>query len=370
MSDVQKIKNVSTNYNFKKISKSTNSQQSNANIVNIITEPINDVVDETLLLSDSAFENVNYEKIEEDGFTPQGVTTIDNRLLISAYKKGELSRIYIYNSLTKEYEGKIILDNDAHVGGITYDKENKILFVTGSNGSVNAYNYELIEEAINEVISDFSFEDGYIVNLSNSNYVDEETGEYSFKIDSDININYNNKIDDSKAATVYYYNDRLYIGSFEGEKPGRLISYKIDYNKENNTIELSNIMEFTLPLVTQGIAITEYNGIQYLLTTQSIGTAKSSITIYEDFPNKDGKVKILFLDDIGIEGIEITDNKEIVAVFENGRTEVLSTNIDELKSKATETIEGKDVINLINQRIGGYLYENPEIEEAIDNIFK
>ena len=64
---------------------------------------------------------MNYQNIIEDKYTPQGLTIIEDNYFISAYKKHSPSRIYIYNK--DKCLGKIILDNKAHVGGISYLKE-------------------------------------------------------------------------------------------------------------------------------------------------------------------------------------------------------------------------------------------------------
>lgn len=93
---------------------------------------------------------LNYDEIEQDGFTAQGYTIADTnshitsngKVMITAYNKdGENSRIYIYNSQTGEFEGKIVLDNKDHVGGATFDSKNQILYVTSSEGRVNSYDY-------------------------------------------------------------------------------------------------------------------------------------------------------------------------------------------------------------------------------------
>lgn len=41
----------------------------------------------------------------------------------------------------------ILLNNTAHVGGMSYDQVNHILYVTGEEGKVNAYEYDEITAA-------------------------------------------------------------------------------------------------------------------------------------------------------------------------------------------------------------------------------
>ena len=89
---------------------------------------------------------LEYPEIKKEGFTPQGITTVGNNYLVSAYKKGENSKIYIYDKVTKKLTGEIILNNRAHVGGISYDEKNNILYVAGSKGTVNIYDYNKIKK--------------------------------------------------------------------------------------------------------------------------------------------------------------------------------------------------------------------------------
>lgn len=140
MSDVFKIKNNVRPTRLKKPLPSSDTNQ-----FNLIENISNNVSEELELLS---FNTLNYENIISDGYTPQGITTIDGQIFITAYKSGENSRIYIYDESTSEYKGKLILNNKAHVGGITYDEENGIIFVTGTKGSVNTYSYDRIRKVI------------------------------------------------------------------------------------------------------------------------------------------------------------------------------------------------------------------------------
>ena len=68
---------------------------------------------------------LKYSKITTEGFTPQSITTAGSNYLVSAYKKGTNSKIYIYDKVTKKLTGEIILNNRAHVGGISYDEKMK-----------------------------------------------------------------------------------------------------------------------------------------------------------------------------------------------------------------------------------------------------
>ena len=318
MSDVFKIKNNVTPTRLKNPLPSSVTNQ-----FNLIGNISNNVSEELELLS---FNTLNYENIISDGYTPQGITTIDGQIFITAYKSGENSRIYIYDESTSEYKGKLILNNKAHVGGITYDEENGIIFVTGTKGSVNTYSYDRIKkviesESISEINGDFT--------IDFRGFTDEETDECYFSINSNININVNENMN-SKAATVYYYDGKIFIGSFEGIDLGVWTSYELSYDKENNTISIKNPFTGFLPSATQGMALAEYNNSKYLITAQSVGMSKSTITVFKK-SDTGYEVGRIYLDDIGIEGIDVNEEGEIIAVFENGRNEILATSIEELE---------------------------------------
>ena len=82
-----------------------------------------------------------YQAIFNNGYTPQGITIVGNKVIISAYKEDTYARLYIFNPDNNNFY-IVELDNKAHVGGVSYDDVNHVLLVTGSNGSVNAYNYD------------------------------------------------------------------------------------------------------------------------------------------------------------------------------------------------------------------------------------
>lgn len=350
MSDVFKIKNNVTSTSINNLMPKVVNNQ-----VKMIENISKDIPEELDLLSSNT---LNYEKIIADGYTPQGITTIDGQIFITAYKTEEKSRIYIYDKITNEYKGVLILNNKAHVGGISYDEENGIIFVTGSNGKVNTYSYPKIKRVINnkQIIKNGS---SFTIPFS-----DDENDDFYFQIKNDININFSEEMD-SKAATVYYYDGRIYIGSFEGIGPGILVSYDLSYNQEDNTINTSDVKMILLPNATQGIAVTDYNNSKYLITAQSVGTSKSTITIFKKHGDEYEHGRI-YLNDPGIEGIEVNSKGEVIAVFENGRNEVLATNIEELE----ESYDYYSLTDEFLQSIMGVGYEAKAKFKEIKELLK
>jgi len=290
------------------------------------------------------FIKFDYSEANNDGFTVQGITTIGNKYCISAYNKdGENSRIYIYNDLGI-YEGVIILDNSSHVGNLTYDNVNNILLVTGDNGNINAYNCNLIGESINNLNN----ESTYTLDINNLNK--------NIKINNNQNIMKNT--DTGQAATAYYNDGYLYAATFNRNSEGDLVKYKINYNKETNSIEYEEIITndrncfASVPKYTQGIAITEYNNKQYLVVSQSVGintknniindiqdalnfAPQSNILLYEI--DESGNTNYLgkFYDKPGLEGVVINENNNVILVDEYSYQETTVYSMDEIINKAT-----------------------------------
>lgn len=331
------------------------------NLSNVeLTPPYSDSKNFSSIFSDYA--KINYKKILEDGYTPQGVTKIGDNLLISCYndeadycewsdKKQKWvphkpsSRIYMYNCLTGEYEGKIILDNSAHVGGITYNKDNKILFVAGSKGKVNAYDYGAIQSDIDNQNAQHQTT-GFTIDLNDSN------NKKAYKYTSSIKVPENFKV--QRASTIYYYDDRIYIGTYTKLFKGQFVSYKVNIDERKITIDKASEITGKLGYATQGIAVTEYNGKKYMITTHNrrastfcdvvTGGADSDnywgkSYIIVDELNDDGSLsqvgKEVDINKSGIEGINIDSNNSIVIVFEYVSSD--SEDIDDEK-KVSKTV--------------------------------
>lgn len=86
----------------------------------------------------------------------QGYTKAGDYYLITAYDHNHNlnSRVYIYDKTGRcigyiKFHNKE--DKNAHVGGITYDEENNIVFITGKEGKVNTYKLNDITDALNQV---------------------------------------------------------------------------------------------------------------------------------------------------------------------------------------------------------------------------
>lgn len=273
---------------------------------------------------------LNYDEIEQDGFTAQGYTIADTnshitsngKVMITAYNKdGENSRIYIYNSQTGEFEGKIVLDNKDHVGGATFDSKNQILYVTSSEGRVNSYDYQIVTKMIEQAKDDF---DGpYTVDMTKydrSIYNIENTIETKSEASS------NSITKQDGMDSIFYYDGYLYSCTYAGT--GKLIRTEMEIEKDPRTQEVTNIIEKetttigSLPSAVQGIAFCEENGTNYLITASSADNMSSRLKIFEisdegNLIDKGTKV----VSHKGLEGIYINDGS-ITGIFEYDEQEL------------------------------------------------
>lgn len=277
-----------------------------------------------------AINELNYDEIEQDGFTAQGYTIADTnshitsngKVMITAYDKdGENSRIYIYNSQTGEFEGKIVLDNKDHVGGATFDSKNQILYVTSSEGRVNSYDYQIVTKMIEQAKDDF---DGpYTVDMTKydrSIYNIENTIETKSEASS------NSITKQDGMDSIFYYDGYLYSCTYAGT--GKLIRTEMKIEKDPRTQEVTNIIEKetttigSLPSAVQGIAFCEENGTNYLITASSADNMSSRLKIFEisdegNLIDKGTKV----VSHKGLEGIYINDGS-ITGIFEYDEQEL------------------------------------------------
>lgn len=195
------------------------------------------------------------------------------------------------------YLGYIKLNDNPHVGGITYDEDNDILYITGKNGNIIAFD----NRVINATLANGNY-NKCLIDLSN---IDDRTAE----INNDISISCNISIEDlGKAASTYYYDGILYASTFNGRDNGKMRAFKINVKYENGKkiIDYDELYTTDIPPLVQGIAITEYKDKKYLLVTQSMGPiADGKILTYEFDENGNKKYLEFHYCQPGVEGISV-----------------------------------------------------------------
>lgn len=263
---------------------------------------MDDIIEEYMLLDEE------YNFIPKNNFVPQGIEVVDQYVIISNfdYYKDNNSILCVYDS-----EGKLVnecmLEHDAHVGGIAYDKSNNLLWVTGYAGNIHAYD-------IDEVLSKNKIKSKY-----NQFYVGEGLNNYVYPWLS-------------SASFVTMYNDELLVGNFSLSNDGKIKRYTIDVTDKD--IKLKYKGYFRIPDMVQGVTFHAVNNQEYILFSRSYGRDTPSIlqVFRYDKDIKDYRSKKLisvsFKLDPMLEQIVSYDNK-LYAVYEcNAIPYVSKQNLD------------------------------------------
>lgn len=217
----------------------------------LIKEYYNVNIEDTSEIENS-FYNITNGKIlfdPEKTMVPQGLTIKDEYLLISSYdycgnKKSTITTI--------DNNGNVIntckLDIKAHVGGIAYDEEHNLLWVSNVLGTVNAYD-------IDKVIT---CEKVYPI------YSDLELGK-------DL-INYKNE---PAVSYLAYHNNKLYVGNYTSDEQGTMKEYNIEINDKKLEYKLNK--KYTVPTYVQGVTFYETKENKYIIFSRSRGTTPPSL---------------------------------------------------------------------------------------------
>ena len=206
---------------------------------------------------DDSFETTN-SLPSLNSYVPQGIALSDEYIFVSlydSYKRNE-SIIYVLNY---DYEliNTVSLDCFSHVGGISFDNENNLLWVSGTHGSIRAYN-------VDDLISKEKVE---------ATFVDEEIGKDLINFRGEKSISY-----------LTIYNGKLYVGSFTLLQNTKMKVYDIE---NQDGIKLTYLDKIMVPSKVQGVTFFEKDNKEYVAFSRSYGSDFDSfIQIYkfdEDF---------------------------------------------------------------------------------------
>lgn len=260
----------------------------------------------------------SYKEIEElngvgvDDFRIQGYTIAGDYYLISVYDKHGVSnsRVYIYDKAGRclgYMKLKSKKDSKAHVGGITYDEERDILFITGKGGVVNTYKLKDVTDALNQV----SKQTGKLPSISEN---------ADLKIIQDGSVNISKYFDKTtSAATTYYSPDEkvLYVADCAGT--GTLIKYSVSVTNKGISFGEGKVVSENFASCCQGVATyQDAKGKNYIYASQSYGADHDSvIKKYEVTSTGIKEVGATTISTPGLEGIQIDNQGNLSGVFEN-----------------------------------------------------
>ena len=317
-------KNITGNVNKVIRDTGTNINRGDANLSNstmtfdldkFVNTPNSSNYEEEDISDDTSVEARKFDttEISKDGYTVQGFTYTNDKMLVSAYKKDYLSIIYVYDKNGK-LEGKIYTDTVAHVGGLAYDYKNGILFMSDKNGKTVAYDYrKLMQKATKDNEYIISLVDHTKINIKKKVNKAELKVNNEIRIDNNIAVNNLTKV--GKNSTMYSFNNKIYVATYDTDSKGQLVEFNTEYHSQENTLLYDDTIKIDFLKNIQGIALTEYDGKQFLLATQSVGVAPSQILLY-DVTNGINNRKYIGKKNIesGAEGIDIGTGGGVITV--------------------------------------------------------
>lgn len=232
-------------------------------------------------------------KIEED-LVPQGICYVSPFILMTCYSTEERkSRVLFFDdktTLCKEIE----LENRSHVGGISYDKIHDLLWICNSKGRISSYKYH---EFINNNLSsrkDFLVADDSL----GGSFLTEE--------------------DKVVCSYLTYYDNKIYVGSFNKKKTGLVKIFSIV--REKTGIELKYIDEFNVPPKIQGLTFYKSKNEVYIFLSKSYTRVRNSeLFVYKYIENKKDYTAPSFSLTLPpmLEQISLIEDENMILLFES-----------------------------------------------------
>lgn len=188
-----------------------------------------------------------------DSMVPQGLTYVDDCFLTSSYDFCNLNESCVY---TLDSSGNLLntcsIGNRCHVGGISYDKLNDLIWITGPYGTVNAYkvNDILNKDSASPIYSDLDVGNGL--------------------------RNYKNPFHNS-ISFLTTYNNKLYVGNFSLSSNGWIKEYDILIDSDSKYLTLKYVRKFLIPNKVQGVSFYSKNDNEYIIFNRSYGRDVNSV---------------------------------------------------------------------------------------------
>jgi len=290
---------------------------------------------------------MNKDDISKDGYKAQGMEIIGNLELISAHKNTGVvyklkkkvfdkkentnSRLYVYDHTNHNFLGIVELNTKAHVGGLTYDSSNNLLFVTGKKNSkkypeLYTINFDTIKKSIEKGVPYYKVSDSDIVKGTEK----ITTG----------------NITDKNMSSIEYKDNSLLCGTYD--KEGKVVEIKYKYDPTKN--ELTNISTPKLVAeVGQGIQGMEYNNFTNTLITSTSCCITGTSRVYFTKMDTKENVRTTFIKGRGLQDIQVVNN-DLYGIYEYGEQSVkeLNSNIKHIydsTNAAKATLKSNVILN-------------------------
>ena len=187
----------------------------------------------------------------------QGVCSVGNYTFLTAYDSSldkDNSTVYVLNG-DNECVREVTLYNNSHVGGICYDNEHELFWITDKGGTISGYTFDSIF------------------------YSKDDTIEPVFKkidVGSNDLINYKGY---SSAGYIAYNKGKIYVGNYSVDGNGILKSFDVS---DDGNIDLTSEKKVKFLDKVQGISFYEKNNKDYLLVSSSYGRIfKSELSVFK-----------------------------------------------------------------------------------------
>lgn len=246
--------------------------------------------------------------------TPQGVTIANDFLISSAYDHDSRhqSVLYVQDLQTKKLLKTIILKGTPHVGGITYDEDNQLLWVCGRKNK-QAEIFSITLEAIEK-------------------YQDDSTKPIRYHQEAILGTI-------SRASYVTYHDHSLFVGFFNPSGHGYVQRYQINRHGEVQGKNIVNQLHTQFLVLAdavssqdtlkqiQGIAF--YGGYGFL--SQSFGPGSSKLYVFKENHHKKlyhkSDAVAVFTMPSHLEQISI-DKEKIYFIFESAAYAYRNSSLD------------------------------------------
>ncbi|MGY3765226.1 YncE family protein [Vagococcus vulneris] len=272
------------------------------------------IATESLSLNNSNHLSESYQ------MDPQGVTVVENYLVISAYSHDErhASVLYVLDRLTHNYIKTIVLEGNPHVGGIAYDDQSKNLWVCAKTDTSEAAIVSIPLVRIRD----------YQIDINKA----------PIKYDQVVVLD-----DIKRASFIAYKNGSLFVGYFSINHEGILDEYAL--NKHGNlkrtvknrvvlTTKTDQLSAETTFKVEHGIqGITFYK--DFVLLSQSYGPEDSAILVYR---HKQGREKVRYLDEEVLMKIEAPPYLEQISVKDNILYTIFESGTQRFRTNPSVTV--------------------------------
>lgn len=223
-----------------------------------------------------------YELVLSKGFTPQGLALSDDQVFVSAYDhKHKLNSVVFVFDYSGAFVKTISLRNKAHVGGIGYDQEARVLWIGDSRDGRAA-----ISGILQDAIDTYDIHALAPIEYAVSYIVDSLEG----------------------VSTLDFHGDLLWASYFTNDPDESQIQvFSLDYSEPDDEgfVELTDVgdtersyidkdgehhiyadLALTAPKEVQGLAFDD----THLYVAQSFGTKNSRLTRYDLAVDEDSAV--------------------------------------------------------------------------------